>query len=360
MKFGRTTSNYPYACTRVRAKRRFLIQKDEYLRLSVMDLPSINRYIGDSQYKTEIEALSSEYRGADLVERATNANLALTYNQIMSFCEGQLGELVSHYLGKVDAWNVKTLLRGRFHKAEADVIIRELIPSGTIRIAKLEELARVGSIPEIIDGLKGTPYHVPLEKVMRTIGEGATISSLILFENEIDKAYYATLLASASSTTSRSTTLFMNFVKKEIDIENLTTLMKIKFDLILHDKGIDNAEDYIIPGGGELKGPGLKALLVANSYQQFVGELQRFSFYDDIAEAAENAEEKMTLSDMTRAAEKHLLRQADKFAKVYPLSVLPILNYLILKKIEVDNMRIIARGKESGLDVDTIRGLLVV
>ena len=104
MKFGRTTSNYPYACTRVRAKRRFLIQKDEYLRLSVMDLPSINRYIGDSQYKTEIEALSSEYRGADLVERATNANLALTYNQIMSFCEGQLGELVSHYL----RWNERT------------------------------------------------------------------------------------------------------------------------------------------------------------------------------------------------------------------------------------------------------------
>ena len=159
---------------------------------------------------------------------------------------------------------------------------------------------------------------------------------------------------------SRSTTLFLNFVKKEIDIENLTTLMKIKFDLILHDKGIDNAEDYIIPGGGELKGTGLKALLAANSYQQFVGELQRFSFYDDIAEAAESAEEKMTLSDMTRAAEKHLLRQADKFAKVYPLSVLPILNYLILKKIEVDNMRIIARGKESGLDIDTIRGLLVV
>ncbi len=359
MKFSRASSNYPYACTRVRAKRRFLIQKDEYLRLSVMDLPGISRYIGDSQYKAEIEKLSSDFSGAALVERATNANLAMIYNQIMTFCEGQLKDLVSHYLGKVDVWNIKTILRGKFHEADAEAIIAELTPSGTMKMAKLEELARSGSIPEVIAGLKGTPYHHSLEKAMRNIGESTAITTLISFENEIDKAYYATLITSASAVKSRSTALFLNFIKKEIDIENLTTLMKIKFDLILHEKGINDPEQYMIPGGGELKGAGMKALLAATSYQQFIGELQRFSFYEDIAEASEKVEEKMTLNEMTRQAEKHLLKQADKFAKVYPLSVLPILNYLILKKIEVDNLRIIARGKESGLDIDTIRGLLV-
>jgi V/A-type H+-transporting ATPase subunit C len=45
---------------------------------------------------------------------------------------------------------------------------------------------------------------------------------------------------------------------------------------------------------------------------------------------------------------------------MYPLSVLPIIDYMIRKKIEVDNIRIIARGKESKLDVDHIKELLVV
>jgi len=40
--------------------------------------------------------------------------------------------------------------------------------------------------------------------------------------------------------------------------------------------------------------------------------------------------------------------------------VLPIIDFMIRKKIEVDNIRIIARGKESGLDVDHIKDLLVV
>jgi V/A-type H+-transporting ATPase subunit C len=40
--------------------------------------------------------------------------------------------------------------------------------------------------------------------------------------------------------------------------------------------------------------------------------------------------------------------------------VLPILDYIIRKKIEVDNIRIIARGKATGMDVDTIKKLLVI
>jgi V/A-type H+-transporting ATPase subunit C len=42
------------------------------------------------------------------------------------------------------------------------------------------------------------------------------------------------------------------------------------------------------------------------------------------------------------------------------LSILPIIDYLIRKKNEVDNIRIIARSKESGLDAELIKKLLVV
>jgi V/A-type H+-transporting ATPase subunit C len=39
---------------------------------------------------------------------------------------------------------------------------------------------------------------------------------------------------------------------------------------------------------------------------------------------------------------------------------LPIIDYRLRKKIEVDNLRSIARGKQSGLPEEDIRSLLVL
>ena len=69
---------------------------------------------------------------------------------------------------------------------------------------------------------------------------------------------------------------------------------------------------------------------------------------------------KGSLTDVALTMQKHLAASSQKFSHIYPLSVLPIIDFMIRKKIEVDNIRIIARGKESGLDVDHIKDLLVV
>jgi V/A-type H+-transporting ATPase subunit C len=66
------------------------------------------------------------------------------------------------------------------------------------------------------------------------------------------------------------------------------------------------------------------------------------------------------LSDITIALDKALIGTSEKFAHSYPLSVLPIINYMIRKKVEVDNIRIVSRGKGSGLSTKVIEDLLVV
>ena len=66
------------------------------------------------------------------------------------------------------------------------------------------------------------------------------------------------------------------------------------------------------------------------------------------------------LNEVLRSLEKHVLREASRHANLHPLSILPVLDYMIAKRNEVDNIRIIARGKESGLDNDVIRNLLVI
>ena len=54
------------------------------------------------------------------------------------------------------------------------------------------------------------------------------------------------------------------------------------------------------------------------------------------------------------------MEMTKSFSHLYPLAINPIIDYMIHKENEVNNIRIIARGIESGLDKDTINGLLVI
>jgi V/A-type H+-transporting ATPase subunit C len=58
--------------------------------------------------------------------------------------------------------------------------------------------------------------------------------------------------------------------------------------------------------------------------------------------------------------EKDHLTKATKKSYLYPLSILPILDYIIRKRIEIENLRIIIQAKEKGLSEQAIKELLVV
>jgi V/A-type H+-transporting ATPase subunit C len=91
-----------------------------------------------------------------------------------------------------------------------------------------------------------------------------------------------------------------------------------------------------------------------------VSELSNLTYYEQIKDALEIAKATGSLSEVEIVLHKRLARQAEKLSHAYPSSVLPIVDYIVRKKIEVDNIRIIARGKQSGLNNEHIKKLLVI
>ena len=51
---------------------------------------------------------------------------------------------------------------------------------------------------------------------------------------------------------------------------------------------------------------------------------------------------------------------ANKVSHMYPLSIIPVMDYMIHKENEVRNIRMIAHGVDSGLDVEIMKRLLVI
>ena len=54
------------------------------------------------------------------------------------------------------------------------------------------------------------------------------------------------------------------------------------------------------------------------------------------------------------------LGQMERMSKRTPFSISPLLVYLELKKYEVSNLRALARGKQAGLDAETLEHYLVM
>ena len=148
----------------------------------------------------------------------------------------------------------------------------------------------------------------------------------------------------------------MLYIRREIDETNLMTLLKLKLEGLSTDKIVG----FFIDGGDEFNKVEFVRLAAVEGPEQLAEELSRFSFYEDIKDELEKMKQTKSATGVSLAMKRHTLKKAETFSHLYPLSILPIIDYLIRKKNEVDNIRIIARSKESGLDPELIKKLLVV
>ncbi len=344
--------NYAYACARIRAKKSLLLERDAYPKLLLMDLSEIGRFLGETQYKEEMSELASRYDGVNLIELGTIRNLARMNTQVLGFCTGDLHDMVEKYLGRWDMWNVKTILRGKFYGATAEEIQEDLVAAGKMSEDYLNYLISLNTVNDVLDEVR-KKGNMPIPDEIKS--QYDTTGTLAPIEDYMDKLFYERLIGCVECK-SGPEKLLMTFLKREVDVANLMTLLKLKREGV----ELDKIGNYFIEGGQELSVKELTRLAGTESFEATIGELSKLSFYEEIKEALEKAKAKGSLTDVALTLQKHLAVQSQKFSHVYPLSVLPIIDYMIRKKIEVDNIRIIARGKESGLDVDHIRELLVV
>lgn len=344
--------NYAYACARIRAKKSLLLRKDNYPKLLMMDLNEIGRFLGETQYHVEMAELASRYSGVNLIEIGTSRNLARIYRQVLNFCSGELKNMVSSYLARWDEWNVKTILRGKHYGATVEEIVEDLVPAGRFDEEYLRSLIGLESVSDILDAVGKKGGSAIPNEIRASYEDTGTLEPL---EEYFDKIYYSRLLESIRGK-KRPERLFLAFIQKEIDINNLRTLLKLKREGIPFER----VRIYFIDGGKELRVNELVRLAGIESFEQMLDELSRFSFYEQIKDVLEDAKETGSLTKVMLALQRYLAKEAEKFSHQFPLSILPILDYMLRKKVEVDNIRIIARGKESGLDADVIKGLLVM
>jgi V/A-type H+-transporting ATPase subunit C len=91
---GATTSsgsaNPEYVNARVRARRAALFDSEDYRKLVRMGTGEIARYMEETEYESEMNALGARHSGVDLIEYALNRNLAKHFHDMLSWADGRL------------------------------------------------------------------------------------------------------------------------------------------------------------------------------------------------------------------------------------------------------------------------------
>lgn len=341
-KFGQPVK-YAYITGRVRAMKTKLIPAEMYPRMQSMDASEIARYLEETQYKDEIDALSKDYSGTELIEHATFANLAKTYRKLLDVSIDEPQFLILEYLRRWDIWNIKTVLRGKFYGATDAEIMKYLVPAGELEAEFLDGLTKKGTVQEVISAFEGTDYASALAQY-----DGKNLASL---ENALDKLYYFRMERAVGGTLSVGGGLLLKYVRREIDIRNLITLFR------MNKAGVDAAiiQENLIPGGKlheEL------SRMAGQPFGEFLRGLEGYPFWSSISDIA--TADLDAISRIEARLRAYLVRYAWALSNYHPLSILPVLGYMVSKDTEVSNIRKIVRGKEAGLPAELIEEQVVV
>ena len=342
--------NYAYTVARVKAKKSLLLGDEDYNKMLQMSVPEISRYISESGYQKEMNELASSLDGLDLLEHATNANMAKVFSSILEASQGELKTMVAAYLEKWDIWNLKVILRGKSYGLDAESIKEDLVPAGSLGVEELDKLLSLDTDEDVLALFSKLEKVTIPQDVMNSYRETKNLGEI---EDFLDKFHYTRLLASIKPD-SRPTKMFEEYVRKEIDVRNLETILKLKAEGI-HGETVMK---YIIPGGKQVDKRYAAQLANAETIAAAASDLQQFEFYDIIKDLVES--DSVNLRQVVTEMKRYEIAQAKKFSHLYPLSVIPVLDYMIHKEIEVGNIRTIARATESGLDKEVIKGLLVI
>jgi len=350
--FGRKgkKGNYAYTVARVKAKKSQLMGDDAYQKMLMMSLPEISRFISETGYSKEITALTAKFSGVDLIEHATYANMARLFTSILNSTTGDLRDMVAANLERWDIWNLKVILRGKSFGMDVDNIREDLVPAGVLDAEDLEKLISFDSDDDIIAHY-GRMTGVPIPQSVITVYKEQ--GNLAPIEDFLDKHHYERLLASIDPST-RPTRLFQDYIRTEIDVINLETILKLKLEGI-HGEGVMK---YIISGGKDIDKKLATQLANAATVAEAENDLAQLGMYEYIKDALDA--DTNSLKDIVAGLNKYKLKETKTFSHLYPLSVIPVIDFMIHKENEVNNIRIIARGIESGLDKETIKGLLVI
>ena len=256
-------------------------------------------------------------------------------------------KILKAYIVKYDVLNIKAVLQAISTGKKASIIPIGIIHSRGL----LDELSNAESADSIIEQLTRCKLGNYASIIEEYNIDGGTRSRLLI-EARLDGEYYKNLL-NLTKDTIDGAILFKAF-GNIIDMTNLQIILRA----IIGGMGPEAAE-YTLSGGYMISEVVIKDL-ISLKLSDIPGRLQHTQYYNVVEEVVSSYDRTNSIAVIEEVIEKHKFRLSKEILSPRVLSPLVMAWYLILKEIEIRNLRLILKAASDNIAVEEIKNYLVL
>jgi V/A-type H+-transporting ATPase subunit C len=343
-------SDLYYLNARLRAMWGQLLARADYeTLLSSPGLHGIAIALRETPYGRFLDSIGGEPSDAARMEEALRRNFQETLSRLLSMAAGDCREEVRLLLGIWELQAVKTILRGKAAGLPPEEILASLVPTGLHGEAALQELCRQPNLRAVVDLLVTwrDPWGGPLSRAMRGYREPR---DLFFVEAALDR-FRAGQAARRLQAIRRPRTgddredALLLFLSLSVDRANLMTALKaVEEQIPLVDRQV-----YFLPGGRIYAPRDFDRILSSRSVIEALGLAARSFFARAIKPPASSFAGIPLLTVVERQLDRALLRTMRALMRSDPLGWGTLAGFLLNKTREVQNLRMIFRGRLVGL-----------
>ncbi|MDG1525962.1 MAG: V-type ATPase subunit [Candidatus Thalassarchaeaceae archaeon] len=340
-RIGNGRSNMANASARAKARKAGLIDSTRMRQLLQQGPDTIGTSIAEFGYRTEIDIYAGRLSGADLIEAALNHNLDTDFDSVLRFCQGRLKSMVAVYVERFSYQNAKTVLRAIHSGASSEMVAGQVLPEENLNNNYwLDIIRNCNTLGDAANAMSGTPWGVTLSKMDAD-------STLQQMEDALDSSYYSGALSSIRGPDGHP--LLERYLRNEIDHRNIVNQFRGLRQGITGDD-----RDTLMIHGGKINKAALKAASQAESNEAILEILRRAPSFDDTGFEEALQASSNSLDPVVTLLQDQRRTMMRRFAHLNPISAFPIIHYIESKVLEVQNIRLLVRGKAAGLPDEVI------
>jgi len=336
--------NWANASARSKARKAKLLDETRLRQLMKGGPETIAASIGELDYRRELDIYSARLSGADLVEAALRHNLDRELTEVMGFCQGRLKRIVSVFALRFSYSNAKAVLRAVNGGITADSLANSVLPDeNDLNVNWLEITRQSDTLQDVAAAMRGTPWG----EAISDLDAEATLQE---YEDELDRHYYHEAISALKASGQRHS-LLLGYLRTEIDHRNIVNLLRA----LRQNLPAKQRSGLILEGGRTLRDNLLRSAAQAETEEALIEVLRRTKMDTaELEDAIRKSNERGGFDPVVSYLSS--LRRGDlrRMSHLNPLSAFPIIYYLESKVLEVQNLRLLVRGKAVGLPEDVI------
>ncbi len=277
------------------------------------------------------------------------SQMSEAYATVIRSSPEHLHPLLALFYRSFEVDNLKAILRGIQSGASWDRIRYVLFPFVSTKVFPAEAMFQEHEIPAAIEKLHGTLYYATLAHALERY---TAEQSLFPLEVALDLSYWREVWKDINQLSQLDREHALRVAGSLLDVNNLLWAIRYR---VYHQLSEEELINYTLPFGYRVKDADVRAIAAGADILEIVARLYpNLTLEDTVLN-----EPKDWLPELETKLQRHVVKQCRKEFDGYPFHAGIPLAYLVLKKMEIQDLTVLAEAKSAQVPVERFRPLLL-